>query len=124
MQNIFLMASNLIQNMRLSVYYQHINLMQIGLYYVTQMEALFNEIYEIVKSVIKMGIPGKKLGIHSHNDTENAVAIVLLHNRSGKTNTRNNKWFGERCGNMQPISIIPNLILKNILIMSLKLILI
>ncbi|SVC88755.1 uncharacterized protein METZ01_LOCUS341609, partial [marine metagenome] len=35
-----------------------------------------NEIYDIVKEVIKI-VPGEKLGIHTHNDTDNAVANSL-----------------------------------------------
>ena len=35
-----------------------------------------NEIGEIVNNVSKV-IPGKNLGIHAHNDTENAVANSL-----------------------------------------------
>ena len=34
------------------------------------------EIYKIVKEVVKI-IPGKNLGIHAHNDTDNAVANTL-----------------------------------------------
>ena len=35
-----------------------------------------NEIYEIVSKVIKV-VPGNNLGIHAHNDTDNAVANSL-----------------------------------------------
>ena len=35
-----------------------------------------NEIFEIVSKVTKE-IPGKNIGIHAHNDTENAVANSL-----------------------------------------------
>ncbi len=72
-----------------------------------------NEIYEIVKSVIKMGIPGKKLGIHSHNDTENAVANSFAAIDAGVRQIQGTiNGLGERCGNANLISIIPSLILK------------
>ncbi len=72
-----------------------------------------NEIYEIVKSVIKMGIPGKKLGIHSHNDTENAVANSFAALDAGVRQVQGTiNGLGERCGNANLVSIIPTLILK------------
>ena len=72
-----------------------------------------NEIYEIVKSVIKMGIPGNKLGIHSHNDTENAVANSFAAIDAGVRQIQGTiNGLGERCGNANLISIIPSLILK------------
>ena len=37
--------------------------------------SLPNEIGKIVEDVINYGIAGNCLGIHAHNDTENAVAI-------------------------------------------------
>ena len=37
---------------------------------------LLNEVGDIINSVIK-AIPGKNLGIHAHNDTENAVSNSL-----------------------------------------------
>ena len=39
-------------------------------------DTLPNEVGEIVSKVSKV-IPGKNLGIHAHNDTENAVANSL-----------------------------------------------
>ncbi|MFL2812944.1 MAG: citramalate synthase [Paracoccaceae bacterium] len=72
-----------------------------------------NEINEIVKSVIKMGIPGNKLGIHSHNDTENAVANSFAAIDAGVRQIQGTiNGLGERCGNANLISIIPSLILK------------
>ena len=72
-----------------------------------------NEIYEIVKNVIKMGIPGNKLGIHSHNDTENAVANSFAAIDAGVRQIQGTiNGLGERCGNANLISIIPSLILK------------
>ena len=52
-------------------------------------ELLPHEVGEIVSKVAKV-IPGKNLGIHAHNDTENAVANSLNCNTCwGKTSTRN-----------------------------------
>ena len=39
--------------------------------------SLPNEIGKIVEDVINYGIAGDCLGIHAHNDTENAVANTL-----------------------------------------------
>ena len=48
-----------------------------GLSFAIQMEVHSqNEIGEAVAKVAKV-IPGKNLGIHAHNDTENAVANSL-----------------------------------------------
>ena len=41
-----------------------------------------NEITEIVKAVLEV-IPSERLGIHTHNDTENAVANTLAAVRAG-----------------------------------------
>ena len=72
-----------------------------------------NEIYEIVKSVIKMGIPGNKLGIHSHNDTENAVANSFAAIDAGVRQIQGTiNGLGERCGNANLMSLIPTLHLK------------
>ena len=48
-----------------------------GLFFVIQMAEHFHMSCEIVSKVTK-SIPGKNLGIHAHNDTENAVAILWL----------------------------------------------
>ena len=48
-----------------------------------------NEIREIVTKVSKT-IPGKNLGIHAHNDTENAVANSLAAVECGARQLRNN----------------------------------
>jgi 2-isopropylmalate synthase len=70
------------------------------------------EIEEIVREVTKH-IPGKHLGIHCHNDTENAVANSLAAVRSGVRQVQGTiNGIGERCGNANLISIIPNLMLK------------
>ena len=71
-----------------------------------------NEIREIVSKVSKE-IPGKNLGIHAHNDTENAVANSLAAVESGVRQIQGTiNGLGERCGNANLMSIIPTLCLK------------
>jgi len=53
------------------------------------------------------------LGIHCHNDGELAVANSLVAVEAGATHVQGTvNGFGERCGNANLISIIPNLVLK------------
>ena len=53
------------------------------------------------------------LGIHVHNDSETAVASSLLAVRHGVTQVQGTiNGFGERCGNANLTSIIPNLQIK------------
>ena len=71
-----------------------------------------NEIREIVTEVSK-SIPGKNLGIHAHNDTENAVANSLAAVECGVRQIQGTiNGLGERCGNANLMSIIPTLCLK------------
>ena len=71
-----------------------------------------NEVGEIVSKVSKI-IPGKNLGIHAHNDTENAVANSLTAVLAGARQIQGTiNGLGERCGNANLISIIPTLFLK------------
>ena len=71
-----------------------------------------HEIGEIVSKVSKV-IPGKNLGIHAHNDTENAVANSLAAVESGARQIQGTiNGLGERCGNANLMSIIPTLFLK------------
>ena len=75
--------------------------------------ALPREIYEIVSEVIASGIPGKNLGIHTHNDTENAVANTLMAVDAGVRHIQGTlNGLGERCGNANLTSLIPTLTLK------------
>ncbi len=70
------------------------------------------EVSEIVSNVSKV-IPGKNLGIHAHNDTENAVANSLAAVESGVRQIQGTiNGLGERCGNANLMSIIPTLFLK------------
>ncbi|MBL0319518.1 MAG: citramalate synthase [Alphaproteobacteria bacterium] len=71
-----------------------------------------DEIFTIV-SAITCVIPGSHLGIHCHNDTENAVANSLAAVRAGARQVQGTiNGLGERCGNANLVSIIPNLMLK------------
>ncbi|MGY3437184.1 MULTISPECIES: citramalate synthase [unclassified Marinovum] len=71
------------------------------------------EIGRIVGEVIAAGIPGDKLGIHTHNDTENAVAGTLAAVLAGARQVQGTlNGLGERCGNANLTTLIPTLLLK------------
>jgi 2-isopropylmalate synthase len=71
-----------------------------------------HELGEIIFKVSKE-IPGKNLGIHAHNDTENAVANSLTAVLAGVRQVQGTiNGLGERCGNANLISLIPSLVLK------------
>ncbi len=71
-----------------------------------------HEIEKIVADVCKM-IPGDHVGIHTHNDTEQAVANSLAAVRAGARQIQGTlNGLGERCGNANLVSIIPTLKLK------------
>src|SRR6056300_1379696 len=71
-----------------------------------------NEVSEIVLDVCKQ-IPGSNIGIHAHNDTENAVANSLAAILAGARQIQGTlNGLGERCGNANLVSIIPTLLLK------------
>src|SRR5260370_11899964 len=58
-------------------------------------------------------IPGDRLGIHCHNDTENAVANSLAAVRAGARQVQGTlNGLGERCGNANLVSVIPSLMLQ------------
>jgi 2-isopropylmalate synthase len=62
--------------------------------------------------VVKL-IPGDHVGIHAHNDTEQAVANSLAAVRAGARQIQGTlNGVGERCGNANLCSIIPTLLLK------------
>ena len=72
-----------------------------------------NEVGEIIHKVSKI-IPGKNLGIHAHNDTENAVSNSLTAVLAGARQIQGTiNGLGERCGNANLMSIIPTLFLKD-----------
>ncbi|MCJ7873646.1 citramalate synthase [Marinovum sp. 2_MG-2023] len=71
------------------------------------------EIGGIVREVIASGIPGGALGIHTHNDTENAVAGTLAAIEAGARQVQGTlNGLGERCGNANLTTLIPTLLLK------------
>src|ERR1700684_1497812 len=58
-------------------------------------------------------IPGDHVGIHAHNDTEQAVANSFAAVRAGARQIQGTlNGLGERCGNANLVSIIPTLKLK------------
>ena len=72
-----------------------------------------HEVESIVGDIIKH-IPGDHLGIHTHNDTEQAVANSLAAVRAGVRQIQGTlNGLGERCGNANLCSLIPTLKLKN-----------
>jgi len=71
------------------------------------------EVREITEAVIKAGISGDRLGIHTHNDTENAVANSLAAVDAGARQIQGTlNGLGERCGNANLTTLIPTLMLK------------
>ena len=72
-----------------------------------------HEVGDIVKAVIASGIPGDHIGIHTHNDTENAVANSLAAVLAGARQIQGTlNGLGERCGNANLTTLIPTLLLK------------
>lgn len=72
-----------------------------------------HEVEKIVADAAKH-IPGLNLGIHTHNDTDNAVANTLLAVRAGCRQIQGTlNGLGERCGNANMTSLIPTLLLKS-----------
>lgn len=71
------------------------------------------EIGELTRRAIDSGIPGERIGIHTHNDTENAVAGALAAVDAGARQIQGTlNGLGERCGNANLVSIIPTILLK------------
>jgi 2-isopropylmalate synthase len=61
----------------------------------------------------ELGASGAQIGIHCHNDAECGVANTLAGVREGATHVQGTiNGYGERCGNANLVSIIPNLQLK------------
>lgn len=70
------------------------------------------EIYKTLKTV-QEAIPDAKIGIHTHNDGDLAVANSLAAVEAGAMQVQGTiNGYGERCGNANLCSIIPNLQLK------------
>ncbi|WP_282168246.1 citramalate synthase [Ruegeria atlantica] len=75
--------------------------------------ALPAEVSRIVSEMVAAGLPGDRLGIHTHNDTENAVACSLAAVDAGARQVQGTlNGLGERCGNANLTSLIPTLLLK------------
>ncbi|HUU41751.1 MAG TPA: citramalate synthase [Desulfatiglandales bacterium] len=73
---------------------------------------MVSDIKRIVETVRK-SLPEVPLGIHAHNDCGLAVANSLAAVEAGATMVQGTiNGYGERCGNADLISIIPNLQLK------------
>jgi 2-isopropylmalate synthase len=71
-----------------------------------------HEVERIVGEVCAV-IPGDHVGIHAHNDTEQAVANSFAAVRAGARQIQGTlNGLGERCGNANLVSIIPTLKLK------------
>ena len=70
--------------------------------------ALTSRIFEVVEEVkAKVGSP---LGIHTHNDSEMAVANSVAAIQAGCTHVQGTiNGYGERCGNANLVSILPTL---------------
>ena len=75
--------------------------------------SLPHEITGIIREVKRVVKPDTPLGIHVHNDTECAVANSLAAVSEGIGHVQGTiNGYGERCGNANLVSIIPNLMLK------------
>lgn len=71
-----------------------------------------HEIREIVTALVAE-MPDVRLGIHTHNDCELAVANALSAVSAGALQVQGTiNGYGERCGNANLCSVIPNLQLK------------
>ena len=71
-----------------------------------------HEVERIVAEVCKT-IPGDHVGIHAHNDTDQAVANSFAAVRAGARQIQGTlNGLGERCGNANLVSMIPTLKLK------------
>jgi len=71
-----------------------------------------HQVAEVFRAVQK-ALPEAKLGIHTHNDSELAVANSIEAVRLGAVQVQGTiNGYGERCGNANLCSIIPNLELK------------
>lgn len=71
------------------------------------------EVHAATKAVIEAGIPGSHVGIHTHNDCEQAIANSLAAIDAGARQVQGTlNGLGERCGNANLTTLIPVLMLK------------
>ncbi|MDB4838374.1 citramalate synthase [Amylibacter sp.] len=76
--------------------------------------ALPSQVFSATKAVIDSGIPGDRIGIHTHNDTEHAIANSLAAIDAGARQVQGTlNGLGERCGNANLATLIPTLLLKD-----------
>ncbi len=69
---------------------------------------------EAIVGAVRAHVPGDHLGVHAHNDTEQAVANSFAAVRAGARQIQGSlNGLGERCGNANLCSIIPTLLLKS-----------
>ncbi|HLG69337.1 MAG TPA: citramalate synthase [Chloroflexota bacterium] len=74
--------------------------------------SLPKEVFDIVREAVAT-VPQTQIGIHCHNDCELAVANSLAAVEAGATHIQGTiNGYGERCGNANLCSILPNLQLK------------
>ncbi|MEC4815009.1 MAG: citramalate synthase [Scytonema sp. PMC 1069.18] len=72
-----------------------------------------HEITQVVTEVREVLPPRTQLGIHTHNDSDTAVANALASVMAGVRMVQGTmNGYGERCGNANLCSLIPNLQLK------------
>ena len=75
--------------------------------------ALPDEVFEIIAAV-RAHLPEANLGIHCHNDAGVAVANSMAAVAAGARQIQGTiNGIGERCGNADLITLIPNLMLKS-----------
>ncbi|MEL6436894.1 MAG: citramalate synthase, partial [Pseudomonadota bacterium] len=73
-----------------------------------------DDIRAAVTDLISQGVPGDRLGIHAHNDTEQAVANSLAAIDAGVRHVQGTlNGIGERCGNANLVTLIATLGLKS-----------
>ncbi|MHC4330198.1 MAG: citramalate synthase, partial [Planctomycetota bacterium] len=71
-----------------------------------------DQVYEITKTVCDQ-LGGAEIGIHAHNDTDCATANSLAAVRAGAMHVQGTiNGMGERCGNANLCTVIPNLEFK------------
>ncbi|MHC4616532.1 MAG: citramalate synthase [Planctomycetota bacterium] len=74
--------------------------------------SLPSDVYEITKAVCDRLSP-RVIGVHAHNDTDCATANSLAAVRAGARHVQGTlNGIGERCGNANLCTLIPNLALK------------
>ncbi|MEO1702479.1 MAG: citramalate synthase [Pseudomonadota bacterium] len=72
-----------------------------------------DEVRTAVLDLINAGVPGDRLGIHAHNDTEQAVANSLAAIDAGVRQVQGTlNGIGERCGNANLVTLMATLGLK------------